>query len=500
MDSRFVAIWFPGLVSEGMIRRRMDLKDAPFVLAAPDHGRMRITAVGPAVQARGIHPGMAVADARALVAGLQVIDDLPGFAEKLLSGLGYWAVLFTPFVTPDPPDGLTLDASGCTHLWNGEQTYLEDIRKRLHTFGYTARIAMAGTIGAAWALARYGKDDITIIPAGQEHSAILNLPPAALRLEAATIDRLQKLGLYTIGHFINMERSSLRRRFGPGLLERIDQAIGRKNEPTLPLLAIEPYHERLPCLEPVATRYGIEMALQQLLEALCKRLAKDGKGLRKAVFKARRIDNELQSISIGTHRPSHQPVHLFKLFELKIDQIEPALGIELFILEATQVEDVTSLQGAFWHNGNLQDNRLADLLDQLTGKLGTGVVHRYLPDEHYWPERSFKEATSLKEQPATSWPVDRPRPVRLLHHPEPVQVAAPIPDYPPMHFRHKGKLHTIKKADGPERIESEWWIEQGEHRDYYIVEDEAGERFWIFRLGHYDGTRPHQWFLHGYFA
>ncbi len=499
MSHRFVSIYFPHLVTEGMIRRRPDLKEMPFVLAAPDHGRMRITAVCQAVQSQGIHPGIAVADARALVAGLQVIDDPPDMAIKLLTGLGHWAVLFTPFVSIDTPDGLILDATGCTHLWDGEPNYLEDIRKRLEIFGYTARIAIAGTVGAAWALARYGKQPLTIMAPGEEKAAIRSLPPAALRLEAAVVDRLQKLGLYTIGHFMDMGRSILRRRFGTRLPERIDQVLGRKSEPLILLQPVEPFQERLPCLEPVVTRYGIEIALQQLLDMLCNRLAKEGKGLRKAIFKAWRIDHNIQTIAIGTHQPSHQPAHLFKLFELKIDQVEPALGIELFTLEAQQVEDVTALQAAFWHNSSLGDHRLAELLDKLTGKLGNGVVHRYLPDEHYWPERSFKEAASLNEPPTTHWP-DRPRPVRLLKNPELVQVAAPIPDYPPMHFRHKDKLHTIKKADGPERIEAEWWIAEGEHRDYYVVEDEAGERFWLFRLGHYDGTKPHRWYLHGFFA
>lgn len=497
--SRYVSIWFPNLITEGMIRRQPELKDIPFVLATPDHGRMRITAVCPAVQSQGIQPGMAVADARALAAGLQVIDDPAGMATKLLTGIGHWAVLFTPLVTTDAPDGLILDASGCTHLWGGEQNYLEDISKRLAVFGYSARIAMAGTIGAAWALARYGKQPITIVAPGEEKETIGSLPPTALRLDPAVVDRLQKLGLYTVGHFMDMGHSILRRRFGVGLTERIDQALGRKKEHLIPLQPVEPFQERLPCLEPVTTRYGIEMALQELLEKLCKRLAKEGKGIRKAIFKAWRIDHDIQSIQIGTHLPSHQPAHLFKLFELKIDTIEPALGIELFTLEASKTEKIKIAQELLWHHSNLNDNRLAALLDQLTGKLGKGIVHRYLPDEHYWPERSFKEAASLEEQPATVWP-DRPRPVRLLQNPEPVQVAAPIPDYPPMHFRHKGKLHTIKKADGPERIEPEWWIQEGEHRDYYVVEDDAGQRFWIFRLGHYDGTKSHRWFLHGYFA
>ena len=95
---------------------------------------------------------------------------------------------------------------------------------------------------------------------------------------------------------------------------------------------------------------------------------------------------------------------------------------------------------------------------------------------------------------------DRLRPTRLLNPPHPIEVSAPIPDYPPMLFRYKGEVHLIKKADGPERIERECWIEQGEHRDYYYVEDDKGRRYWLFRLGHYQGDRSPNWYLHGFFA
>lgn len=497
---RFMSIWFPHLVAEGMIRRRKELSNTAFVLAAPDHGRMRVTAANAIAQSQGIYPGMAVADGRALAAGLQVLDHEPGMDQKLLTALGHWCIRYTPIVATDLPDGLLLDVSGCAHLWGGEAKYVEDIQNRLKGFGYTTCIAIAGTVGAAWALVRYGKEPVFLVPPGEEISTLMRLPPTALRLETAIVERLQKLGLYTIGHFMNMGRSILRRRFSMGLLDRMDQAFGWKEEPLKPLQPVEPYQERLPCLEPIMTRSGIEIALEQLLNILCERLAKEGKGLRKAVFKAYRVDSEVQQIETGTHLPSQQPAHLFKLFELKIDQIEPALGIELFILEAPSVEKARSSQETLWHNGTLNDSRLAELLDQLTGKLGKGIVHRYLPAEHFWPERSVKEAQELQEQPATAWRNDRPRPVRLLSVPEPVEVAAPIPDYPPMHFRHRGILHTIKKADGPERIEREWWIDQGEHRDYYVVEDEKGERFWLFRLGHYTGDKPHHWYLHGFFA
>jgi protein ImuB len=206
------------------------------------------------------------------------------------------------------------------------------------------------------------------------------------------------------------------------------------------------------------------------------------------------------SVDIGTLRPSCNSKHLFKLFEEKIATIEPALGIELFILEATATEDLSPVQkNLFGHKGTLDDIELAELLDRMAGKIGAQHIHRFIPDEHYWPERSFKKA-ALNETMAGGWKFSNPRPLRVLPRPQLIEVTAPVPDYPPMNFRYMGILHTIIKADGPERIEQEWWLQQGRHRDYYIVEDEEGKRYWLFRSGHYDVEKTYKWFLHGFFA
>ncbi len=500
MNRRFVSIWFRHLTTDWFAIRQPALKNESFVLGAPVHGRMVITAVSAKAQQQGINAGMVLADARAILPGLCMLEDVPGLADKLLARLAEWCIRFTPVAAVDPPNGLILDASGCAHLWGGEASYLKALQKKLEGRGYSVRLSMAGSIGAAWALARYGRDPAAI-KNGWETEALLSLAPQALRLETATTERLHKLGLSQIGSFIAIPRSTLRRRFGQHFITRLNQALGLEEEMIQPVQPFVPHSERLPCLEPIVTLTGIEIALQRLLESLCHRLQRENKGLRKAVFKSYRVDGKTIQVEIGTNRPSHNTAHLFKLFENKLPEIEPDLGIELFVLEAPSVEDHYPAQEKCWETaGGLDDPRIAELLDRLTAKLGAGAIHRYLPAEHYWPEHSIQPASSLQEQAATAWAVKRPRPLHLLPRPEPVEVTAPIPDYPPMLFRYKGKLHKIVKADGPERIEQEWWLHQGQHRDYYAVEDEQGCRYWLFRLGHYDTKKTYQWFVHGFFA
>jgi protein ImuB len=495
---RYMAIWFRHLVTDWIMLRRPELREAPFVCVMPERNRVIITATNYLAEAEGIVTGMAAADARALTTDLKILDAIPGKEAKLLRELGLWCIRYTPIVAMDVPEGLIMDISGCAHLWGGERSYLKEIVLKLRASGYDARAAIADTAGAAWAIARFGKVS-PIINNGAQAQELLALPPAALRLEPPILDRLQKLGFRTIGSFMSLPRRELRRRFGEGLLLRLGQALGLEDEVLLPLVPPVPYAERLPCLEPVCTATGIEIAIQNLLERLCLRLQSEGKGLRRAVLKCYRIDGKMVQATISTTRGSHSVSHLAKLFELQIVKIEPALGIELFLMEAPKVEDVDPIQEKLW-NGNpgLADTALAELLDRIGTKVGPERIRRYLPAEHYWPERSVRPARSLQEVTDTIWRTDRPRPVLLLPRPEQIEVMALLPDYPPKVFTYKGKRHVVDKADGPERIEREWWQDKGIHRDYYAVEDTDGQRYWLFRSGHFD-SGP-EWFLHGFFA
>lgn len=499
MHKRFLAIWFPYLVTDWMARQNHALKNQPFVLYAPERGRMVIKAASKAAYSNGIYPGMAVADCRAIFPGIAVMEYPVGKAGQLLEALALWCIRYTPVAAVDLPDGIILDCSGCTHLWKGEQSYAAHLLGRLANFGYHVRAAMADTIAAAWAVSRYGKNQ-TIVPPGEQLTALLDLPAAALRLEDAVTEKLEKLGLIRIGQFANLPRTSLRKRFGAELLRRLDQVSGFETEFIRSAQPPRQYLERLPCIEPICTPKGIEIGLGQLLEKLCRRLEREGKGLRNATMRCHRVDGDVQEITVGTNLPCRNAAHLMKLFELRTGQLQPDLGFELFEMEAHAVEPVAFDQAAMWVEANTTDTAaIAGLLDKIISKRGPNVIHRYLPAEHYWPERSYQLASSLDTVKEIEWRTDQPRPIHLLKIPRVIDVTVPLPDYPPMMFFYQGRRHQVKKADGPERIEQEWWLQEGEFRDYYCVEDEEGKRYWLFRSGHVEHGRS-RWYIHGFFA
>lgn len=502
MQKRFAHIWFKHLLTDWLIIRRPELKDKPFVFVATEHGRVMIKATNPIAQQQGIQVGMRAADAKAICPGLESVDNKDDRCFKLLKGLGEWCIRFSPIVMIDEfsKDGLFMNISGCTHLWGGEDQYLKEVVGRLKSKGYTTQIAIADSPGTAWAVSRF-RTLSSCVTAGQDIDALMPLPPEALRLPEDTLSKLKKLGFYQIRAFLNIPRSVLRRRFGEDFLMRLEQALSKRIEVIKPLKEPFQFQERLACLEPIKTREGIEIALARLLDQLCLSLQKEEKGIRTAILTGYRIDNKLVQIHVGTNVASHDPEHLFKLFQLKIETIRPGLGIELFILEAVKTNSVKPEQETFWlENRGIGSQRIVQLLDRIAGKVGESAIHRYLPAEHFWPERSLKSSLNISEKPNTDWRLDHPRPTELLKKPEPVDVMSVVPDSPPKFFIYKGARHTIVKADGPERIEKEWWLDSEKHRDYYQVEDETGQRYWLFRSGYYDNKEDVQWFIHGFFA
>ena len=446
---------------------------------------------------------MPLTKARILVRGLDVRSaDHEGDAAWLFR-LGLFAARrWTPSAALSGSDGLWLDLTGVTHLFGGERRMSERILAFCRRLGMTARIAVAGTAGAAHALARFGGEPLILCPSGCEADAIAAMPLAALRLDQDALGAAHRLGLERIGELIAMPRAPLQRRFGAVLLERLDQALGRLPEPFDPIVPEEPLGILLRFLEPIVTLEAIEEALAEGLRRLAIDLEKAGLGVRGLVMGCARVDGEIQRIGIGTVRATRDAVHLHRLLCGKVDKIEPGLGIETMRFVATRVEPLAPQPiDSPWREATAPD--LAPLVDRLASRLGAHRLYRLSAVESDLPERSVRAIAPMDE--AAGWPA-WPRPVRLLSPPEPVDnVMSELPDGAPVRFRWRGRLYQIAAADGPERIHGEWWRDSREWesvRDYFQVEDREGARFWLFRKGDGDSaaTGDHSWHLHGVFA
>lgn len=516
-----------------------------------------------AAQGVGVEPGLSLPDAYAIDPNLKTIDADKRSDKACLDWLLSWARRYTPWVALESLDNsggasFWLDITGCTHLFGGEEMTLDDISSRIEWLGFSARLGLADTPGAAWAAAHFLADaEIpAIIPEGEQRTHLYNIPVSALRLSPYPLDTLVQLGIRTLADLLVLPRAPLTRRFGQEVCLRLDQLMGRVDEPLSPEMECLPYVARMVFPEPIGRIEDVERALRQLLESLCQRLEKDRKGLRRVMFELFRTDNTSERLQVGTASAVRQSDHLFHLFREKLDGLDTGFGVEFLLLTIIAVEPLSFEQLNTFQicldQGEHQDLKqlssgqtLALLVDRLEARLGLGRVVRPQVRKTHIPERmaGFVPALS-KNQRLHSSVNDHPtgllhddktgmrpgtRPIYLLPRPEPIRPlslaldtlymnTAPISGFEWRHFKYR-----LAGAEGPERIAGRWWHSLlpsdrygdsasyfslckagGAVRDYWRVESESGERFWVFHLpfplASSDTDVLDLWFVHGLFA
>jgi protein ImuB len=531
------------------------------VLVAPGKGGPRLVALNQVARRSGLIAGDLLSNARSKVLDLQVRQADPAADAAALKRLALWAMRYAPLAAPwdeaSGADGLFIDIAGAAHLYGGERCLLVDLDRRLRAFGLAPRLAIAGTPGAAWALARFGhwegRTCGPILAPGTEAEALLPLPLAALRLPEASLSLLKRLGLRRIADVIDVPRAPLAARF-EALLLRLDQALGRVFEPLAPAIPPPVYRAQAAFAEPIVSGEHVLEAATRLLDGLAADLARNAMGARSLRLLLFRVDGRVQSIEIGLAAPSRDPRHIARLIALRLDRAADSLdadfGFEAAALHVLVAEPLADRQTRLTlDEAAAPSQALAQLVDRLQQRLGRGAVRQLHPHQSHVPEcavrahpPSPRASPTAPRTPTTrgegrgegrrhtptsapgaaphpnplpasgergspqhawQWIADIPRPLLLLPRPEPAEVVALIPEGPPRQFRWRGVRHQIVHAQGPERIAPEWWRQAPEdaERDYYTVEDSAGRRFWLYRAGLYGrGESPPQWFIHGVFG
>ncbi len=562
--SRIVSVWLPRWpilrVLAAQTRKPAQptdnpiVPDRPFVLALAGAGGPRIAAMNEAAEAAGLTVGELLANARAKAGFLQVRGIDPAADDAALRRLTLWATRYTPTASPydeeNGADGFFLDIEGASHLFGGEERLIADLAERLErNFGLRAQLAVAATPGAAWALSRFhptppitlpgaaGEDEqrcpcaCPVIPSGAEAAALATLPVEALRLPADICATLRRLGLKTVGALLQKPRAPFAARFSAKLLRRIDQALGHLDEPLVPIVPPPVYHCLRYLIEPIVTKEAVVALASRLMRTLTHVLARDGVGARVLKLSLYRVDGDVKTLDIALTLPTRSVAHVTRLIALKLDaaaSLEDAgFGFEAVGLAVTRAEAVPVRQTEFISaaTDGKKTEQCAALIDTLRQRLGPANVRRFEAVESHVPERAevlspvTGESLALAE---AEHDAEQPRPLLLLPHAEPAEeVVALVPEGPPRRFRWRGVTYDVERAEGPERIGTEWWRtpslsapsrrnperdcaderREALSRDYYLVEDGAGHRFWLFREGLYGReTTEACWFVHGLFA
>lgn len=517
-------------------------------------GAMKLMAVDAMASKAGLVPGQNLSDARALVPDLEVREADRNAFEHLFADFADWHSNASPIVsvlTDVAAYGdLVLDITGVAHLFGGEEKMLEHLTGRLRGLGFTVTGAIADTVGAAWALSHFRPG---IIAPEMQREALADLPVVALRLSEEQVAGLNQMGLKRVGQLYGRPRKALQARFGLSLLLRLDQALGEIEEKVTPRIPLAEHFSEQRFAEPIGYLDDVLMMARDLAVRLAIRLEAEQMGAQSFHLFLYRVDHKVITLSINAARATRDPAHIAQLFvhrsERLVGEYDAGFGIDMIRLAASSLSPMASTQiGAFETDDGARD--LDRLYDRMSNRLGPAALMRSKFVNTHIPERAIKlepVVARTEDDPAAAPGQALVRPLRLLPSPEAIEVIAEVPDGPPMRMTWRRIGYRIAKASGPERIDAEWWRsgqnlatilppqkrdkrgdprddekadkktkqlpKKPEHvskltafdpmqvtRDYYVIEDDGGRRFWVFRLGLFGTAEAPRWFMHGFFA
>ncbi|MCK0150289.1 DNA polymerase Y family protein [Marivita sp. S6314] len=552
-NRRILSIWFPRLAAERHIRRDPNLAEMPFAVVK-DVGQAQVLAsLSIGAQAAGLYEGQPLRDAHAMCADLLTRLSNPHAEAAFLGVLHRWAGKFSPWVAREEPDALVIDLTGCSHLFGGEEPLAAQIEADCEQLGLSVQLGIADTLGGAWALARFGGQQgggphnrngdaidqearatrsragkrrhwerggaapvmfappaqarVRIAAPGQTHSALAPLPIAALRLEDHTNAQLARLGLRRVQDVIGQPRAALVRRFGRGLVARLDQAMGSLPEPVSPAVPPDRFATRLSLPDPIGLEDDVMAALDRMLPRLCAALRNKGRGARTLRLEAYRSDSTMQWMNVTLAKPSDDIDRMRPLLRMKVEDLDAGFGIDMLRLEAVVHEPlhlrtkVGHLEAAAAVQARLEaGDALEDLIGRLGTRLGMEAITRVHPADSHIPEKTSVTLAAAWSKPAGAWPDRGRRRPLLMWRPEPVMA----PDIPRLAkaFRWRGRQHEVAHLSGPERIAPEWWLDdpnwRSGQRDYWEVVTKTGHRLWLFYA--HGALMSSGWFCQGEFA
>jgi protein ImuB len=267
----------------------------------------------------------------------------------------------------------------------------------------------------------------------------------------------------------------------------------------------------------VTSLEAIWIVFRDLLGRIITQLERRQRGVRELEVRFDRPYAAPVVKTIRLSRASRDPVNLFNLFRCATDNLEPPdaseggfVGMRLLVKvdEPLGHAQVDLLDGETYA-GEMELDRL---IERLCVRLGEDAITQPQPVESHIPERAYcsplaretRDAQSVallidpKIDPSEMHPPTGVRPLHLL--PTPVEIRVMVDPFNdaygrPMQFARSDRVHQLSQVVGPERIAGQWWDGHNKTRDYFDVEDEAGKRFWVFRV-----NETRRWFLHGRFA
>lgn len=449
-------------------------------VAVFEPARREMLAVNAVAAAAGVRPGQSSTTAWALCPGLTTVMRDPAAEARALERLAGWAGQFSSRLFLEQP-GLVLEVGASLRLFGGLETLLERMKAGLSSLGYSHVLGVAPTPLAALWRARSGRPE-AVTDLDRLPGAVSPLLLSAMALDSKTHEALRGLGLRCVGDLMRLPRAGLGRRYGPGVLEKLDKALGRAPDPR-PCWSAPPVFEG-------RVELPVESTSLKLIGLAFTRLGEELAGFvhaREAAVRSLKFILETEHETVTTRLECHAPlgdagrIHALIMTRLEAFTLPaPVRSVKL------QAEDFVehAPERTFAIIEGPDSNALDAVLSRIAARLGEQAIVRLAPAPDHRPERASRIWRPRARRIAAEGLVRPGWPLWILIRPRRLPRIEGWPSA-------GGRMAPLTSI---ERIESGWWDGRGIARDYYRMSVPGGAEHWVYR-----DRSSGDWFLHGYF-
>lgn len=492
---RLACVDIPFFSLQLLFRREPDWEKGPAAVVDRDEPTGRILSINEAARRRGIRPGLSYGQALSLAGELRaaaveqgVLDEGRREVLELLYG-------FTPEVEPvrvdcqeaDDIGTFWLNASGLDMLYPQLSIWTQEALAALQACGFLAVIAVGFTRFGSYIVARSRRKSIVLSSARAEEQLARRAPLRGLPLSPRSLELLQRLGVETVGDFLDLPSEGVARRFGrearatfqwahrervpmqPISLDRNASLIRRLDDPVGNLLLLTAYVDEL-----LDELFRIVARKQRLVASISLELYGE------EAPRAREL--------IRPATPTDEAGVLKSLCRLRLSAQQYDGGIDRIEVSAEEIKPIH-------RNGELFDSVRRQATEAgrrafalIRARFGNDSIRRpilldeHLPEKRYaWEQvdtplfpsvvkrsetSSARSSKTLSEAGQENTALARTsRVVRRLY-----ELDAPR--------ELDGK--TARLIAGPFVYTGNWWRPE-EQREYFFARSREGELLWIYR-------------------
>lgn len=423
------------------------------------------------------------------------VVDVPGLPAERHGALAHDLLRFSPRVEPDPerPGVFYLDPTGLEGLFGSPSRWARRVRSALREGALEGAVVIGFSRFSAWAVARSAGSVARVLRSPAEEQALAREAPLALLELGPELERaLHKLGVQSLGGFLELPRGEVSTRFGARAKSLHTLFEGALLPPLEAISEEERVFVEAELEVPDAAVERLLFCIKGGLHTLLAELGRRGLALAGLEVRLELEWGEPFAIELEPAHATRDPLVLLELARLRLSGVELGAPVQKLRLEARPCRfegrqlTLFDAQAVDPHAARavrrIDPDAAARGLARLRASFGDEAVTRAILEDAWLPERAF----SWEPLAQVTRPNARVAPPALIRRLSPSPRGIPAaPD---------GRPRTdppISAMAGPYRLQG--GLGRDEHaRDYFYAERADGSLLFLYRDLHRG-----RWFLQG---